>query len=333
VALVVVTGASGFLGGAIARALIDRGDRVRCVQRSDVPELRKLGAEFVACDLCGPGVEVERALAGAAAVVHVAAKAGVWGSMQAFMAANATTTDHVLQACKVNGIRKFVYTSTPSVVHHGGDVEGADESAPLRPDPRSPYAVSKAHAESLVRAANSPKMATVALRPHLIWGPGDTQLTARIVARAKAGRLRLVGGGYKVIDGTYIDNAVEAHLLALDRVEPGAACAGKVYFVANGEPMPQRELVNGILAAAGLPACDATIPAWLAYAVGAVLEGAWRLLGREDEPLMTRFVARQLATAHWYRLDAVRSDLGYQGKVKTAEGLRRLAQALRHQGR
>ncbi len=331
-ALVVVTGASGFLGGAIARALLARGDRVRCVQRSDVADLRALGADFVRCDLSGGAAAVQAALAGADAVLHVAAKAGVWGSQEQFDAANITATAQVIAACRHNGVARLVYTSTPSVVHSGGDVEGADESAPLHPDPRSAYAVSKAAAETLVRAANDQRLATVALRPHLIWGPGDTQLTARIVARAQAGRLRLVGGGDKLIDGTYIDNAVEAHLLALDRLTVGAPCAGRAYFVANGEPVPQRVLVNGILAAAGLPPCGKGIAPWAAYVAGAILEWIWHLLGREDEPLMTRFVARQLATAHWYRLDAVRRDLGYQGKVKTDEGLRRLAQAFQTTG-
>ncbi|MBM4343496.1 MAG: NAD-dependent epimerase/dehydratase family protein [Deltaproteobacteria bacterium] len=324
-ALVVVTGASGFLGGALARALLGRGDKIRCVQRSAAPELRALGAEVVQCDLSGDPAAVARAFAGAEAVLHVAAKAGVWGPARVFEAANFTATAQVIEGCKANAIGKLVYTSTPSVVHAGGDVEGVDEAAPLHPDPRSAYAVSKAAAETLVRAANGPDLATVALRPHLIWGPADTQLTARIIARARAGRLRLVGGGLKVIDATYVDNAVEAHLLALDRLGVGAACAGKAYFVANGEPMPQRDLVNGILGAAGLPPCQSSIAPWAAYAAGATLEVVWRLLRRQDEPLLTRFVARQLATAHWYRLDAVRRDLGYQGKVTTAEGLTRLA--------
>ncbi len=328
-ALVVVTGASGFLGGAIARALLERGDRVRCVQRSDAPALLARGAQIARCDLSGDPTAVARAVGAADAVLHVAAKAGVWGHWRQFESANFTATANIIAACRANGIGKLVYTSTPSVVHSGGDVEGADESAPLHPDPSSAYAVSKAAAETLVRAANEPSLATVALRPHLIWGPCDTQLTARIVARAKAGRLRLVGGGHKVIDGTYIDNAVEAHLLALDQLSPDAACAGKAYFIANGEPMPQRALVNGILGAAGLPPCEKSVAPWLAYAVGAVLEGLWRLVGRQDEPLMTRFVARQLATAHWYRLDGARRDLGYQAKVTTAEGLRRLADSLR----
>lgn len=325
--MIVVTGGGGFLGGAIVRQLLARGDVVRSVQRSDAPALRVLGAEVVQADLADLAA-TRRALQGASAVIHVAAKAGVWGTYASYFSANVTATQNLLQVCRELGIGKFVYTSTPSVVHAGGDIEGQDESAPVASHFDTAYPATKALAEQAVLAANSPQLATVALRPHLIWGPGDTQLTARIVARARAGRLRLVGGGKKRIDGTYIDNAAAAHLLALDKVGPGAACAGKAYFIAQGEPMPQKQLIDGILHAAGLPPCDRSIAPAAAWLVGLVLEGIWTLLGRQDEPLMTRFVARQLATAHWYDLSAAHRDLGYQATVSTAEGLRRLQLAL-----
>lgn len=325
--MIVVTGGGGFLGGAIVRQLLARGDVVRSVQRSDAPALRVLGAEVVQADLADLAA-TRRALQGASAVIHVAAKAGVWGTYASYFSANVTATQNLLQVCRELGIGKFVYTSTPSVVHAGGDIEGQDESAPVASHFDTAYPATKALAEQAVLAANSPQLATVALRPHLIWGPGDTQLTARIVARARAGRLRLVGGGKKRIDGTYIDNAAAAHLLALDKVGPGAACAGKAYFIAQGEPMPQKQLIDGILHAAGLPPCDRSIAPAAAWLVGLVLEGIWTLLGRQDEPLMTRFVARQLATAHWYDLSAAYRDLGYQATVSTAEGLRRLQLAL-----
>lgn len=321
---VLVTGGGGFLGGAIVRRLVARGDRVRSVQRSDAPELRALGVEVVQADLADLA-GVLAAAQGCAAIVHVAAKAGVWGSEDSYFRANVLGTGNVLQACRTHGIGKLVYTSTPSVIHAGGDVEGVDESTPVATHFATAYPRTKAEAERLVLLANGPELATVALRPHLIWGPGDPQLTARIVARAKAGRLRLVGGGGKLIDSVYIDNAAHAHLLALDRVAPGAACAGQAYFITQGEPMPQKALIDGILAAAGLPPCTRSVAPNVAYALGAVLELAWTLLGREDEPLMTRFVARQLATAHWYDITAARRDLGYVPQVTVAQGLERLA--------
>ncbi len=322
--MIVVTGGGGFLGGAIVRRLLARGEAVRSVQRSDAPQLRELGAEVVRADL-GDTAAVMTALEGCDAVLHVAAKAGAWGSRESFHRANVIGIENVLAACRTLGIRKLVYTSTPSVIHSGGDVEGVDESAPYATHFDAHYPATKAHAERLVLAANGPTLATVALRPHLIWGPGDTQLTARVLARARAGRLRLVGGGEKLVDSVYVDNAVLAHVLALDALGPGAPCAGKAYFVTQGEPMPQRELINGILAAAGLPPCTKSVSPGLAVGVGALLEGVWTLLRRSDEPPMTRFIARQLATAHWYDISAVKRDLGYAPEVSVADGLARLA--------
>jgi nucleoside-diphosphate-sugar epimerase len=214
------------------------------------------------------------------------------------------------------------------VIHAGGDVEGVDESAPLATHFDTAYPATKAEAESLVLSANGPMLATVALRPHLIWGPFDPQLTARVLARGRAGRLRLVGGGIKKIDSVYIDNAVSAHLLALDRLVPGAPCAGRAYFISQDAPMRQCDLVNGILAAGGMPPCNKFISPGAAYLAGAVMEFVWRVMGREDEPMMTRFLAKQLGTAHWYDISAAKRDLGYVPTVSIAEGLARLKDSL-----
>ena len=175
-------------------------------------------------------------------------------------------------------------------------------------------------------AANGPDLATVAIRPHLIWGPGDTNLGPRIVARSKAGRLRLVRAPGKRVDACYIDNAVDAHLLAAERLAPDAACAGNAYFVTNDEPVEVAALINGILRAAGEPPCERYLSAGLAYAAGAVMELAWRLLRLAGEPPMTRFLAKQLATSHWYDLAATREDLGYDPRVDTREGMAKLAE-------
>ena len=233
-------------------------------------------------------------------------------------------TKDVLEACRVHGIPKLVYTSTPSVVHAGGDVEGVDETAPYAEHFEAPYPRTKAEAERMVLAANGADLATVALRPHLIWGPGDNHLVPQMIARQRQGTLRLVGGGHKLVDSVYIDNAVEAHLLAAERLEPGAVCAGRAYFISQGQPVTIAELVNGILDAAGLGPVRRSISPRAAYAAGWVLEHAYRLLRLSGEPRMTRFLARQLATAHWYDISAARRDLGYEPEVSIEEGLARL---------
>jgi nucleoside-diphosphate-sugar epimerase len=235
----------------------------------------------------------------------------------------------VIAACRAHRIERLVYTSTPSVVSAGGDLEGVDESVPYPAHFEAEYPRTKALAERLVLEANGPELRTVALRPHLVWGPGDTQLVARIVARARAGKLRLVGDGKALIDVVYVDNAAEAHLLAADRLEPGSPVAGKAYFISQGEPIPVGAMINAILAAAGLPAETRTVPPRVAWFAGWMLEGLHRVFRPGVEPRMTRFLARQLSTPHWFDISAARRDLGYSPRVSTEEGLRRLAKSLR----
>jgi 2-alkyl-3-oxoalkanoate reductase len=323
-----VTGGGGFLGSAIARKLVARGDAVRSLARGDYPGLRSLGIETIRGDVADPE-SVCRAAEGCDIIFHVAAKAGVWGPFADYYRANVEGTRNVISACRALGIHRLVYTSSPSVVFNGRDMEGVDESAPYPAHHEAPYPATKAEAERLVLAANTSDLAVVALRPHLIWGPGDNHLVPRIIARAKAGRLRKISGPPKRIDATFIDNAADAHLLAADKLGPGSAIAGKVYFIAQGEPIPLWELVNGILKAADLPPVTRTISPRLASFAGLACEGAYRLLGRSDEPPMTRFVARELSTAHWFNLEAARRDLGYHPAISTAEGLQRLAEWLR----
>lgn len=324
-----VTGASGFLGLALTRALAARGHHVRTFQRTRTPaldELARAGSVTVhGVDLGDRAASEHPAFEGLDALFHVAAKAGVWGPRGAYVRANVDATRHVLDACRRFGIAKLVYTSTPSVVHRGGDIEGGDESLPYGEHFPTAYPETKALAEREVLAANGATLATVALRPHLIWGPGDTNLTPRIVDRARRGRLALVGGGRKLIDGTYIDSAVHAHVLALEALAPSAPCAGRAYFIAQGEPTPVRELVLGIVGAYGLTPRVIDVPTGLAHVLGAVIEDVHRVLRIEREPPLTRFVVEQLATAHWYDLAAAERDLGYRAPVTTAEGLRRLA--------
>jgi nucleoside-diphosphate-sugar epimerase len=322
-ATMLVTGGGGFLGSAVARLLLERKCDVRSFSRGSYPALEALGVECHQGDIADAAA-VKRAASGCDAVFHVAAKAGVWGPYEEYYEANVRGTENVLAACRDHGIRRLVYTSSPSVVHGGGDIEGGDESLPYPDHFEAPYPETKAMAEQMVLAANGGDLATVSLRPHLIWGPDDNHLVPRIVQRGRSGRLRLVGDGRSKVDSVYIDNAAQAHLDAFDHLEPDAACAGRAYFITNGEPMAIGDLINGILAAAGIPPVTRTVPVGVAVAAGRFLETAHRLVVPAREPQMTAFLARQLATAHWFDISAARRDLGYQPKVSIADGLVRL---------
>ena len=279
-------------------------------------------------DLADPGV-VARAAEGCDVVFHVAAKAGTWGPVAEYQRANVEGTRNVVAACRSQGVGRLVYTSSPSVVFNGQDMENIDESAPYPTHHDAAYPATKAEAERLALAANDADLAVVALRPHLIWGPGDNHLVPRILARARGRRLRRIGSLPKLVDSTYIDNAADAHVQAADRLSVGGPVAGKAYFISNGEPRPVWDLVNMILNAAGLPPVGRAVPAWAALAAGTACEAVYRALGAANEPPMTRFLARELATAHWFNLAAARRDLDYRPRVSLEEGMRRLATWLR----
>jgi len=323
---VLVTGGGGFLGGAILRRLLEAGHTLRTLARGDYPALRALGVETLQGDIAAY-VAVEAAVRHCDAVVHTAAKAGAWGPYLEYYDTNVLGTQNVINACKRCGVSRLVYTSTPSVAFAGADQEGATEAAPYPEKFLAAYPRTKAMAERLLLAANSKELATIALRPHLIWGPGDTQLGPRIVERAHAGKLRIVGSGRQLVDATYVENAAHAHLLALDRLAPGSACAGKAYYITNAEPWPIADILNGILEASGLPPVTRRISPGLAYAAGTILETVYTLLRKRTEPPMTRFIARQLGTAHWYDISAAQRDLGYAPLVSMREGLDRLKES------
>jgi nucleoside-diphosphate-sugar epimerase len=325
---VLVTGGAGFIGGGIARRLAAVGCAVRSLSRRRYPELEAAGITSIAGDLTDREA-VLAAAEGCSIVFHVAALAGYWGRRADFERTNIAGTESVLAACRAHGIDRLVFTSSPSVTFAGRDQQGVDESEPYPDRHLSDYPRTKAIAERAVRAAADGSLATVSLRPHLVWGPGDPHFLPRLVERARAGRLKLVGDGSARVDSTYIDNAVDAHLAAASRLRPGAPLSGRAYFISNGEPIAIGTLIRGLLDAAGIEEPRiGSVPGGVAFTVGALLEGLHRGLRLRGEPAVTRFVARQLATDHWFDLSGAQRDFGWSPRVSNREGFSRLRAAL-----
>lgn len=316
---VLVTGATSLLARRTAEALLARGDEVVAFQRGESP----LPTTQVRGDI-RDRVAVDRAAAGCDAVVHAAAKVGVVGGWEDYRSVNVDGTANVVDAVRHHGIGRLVHVSTPSVAHAGHSLVGAGAAPPVTGRRGAWYAESKALAEQLV-LARSGDVPVVVIRPHLVWGPGDTQLVGRIVERARGGRLALVGDGAALVDTTYIDNAASALVAALDAAVPGAPCVGRAYVIANGEPRPIRELLVGICRAAGLDVVPRRVPRRVAAAAGALVERMWGPLRRPGEPPLTRFLAEQLGTAHWFDPRPARVELGWVPEVSIDDGLARLA--------
>lgn len=319
---VLVTGASGFLGRATAAAVRDAGHDVRTFQR------RPSGVDGVEDSLGSmtDAAAVERAVAGVDAVVHLAAKVSLAGDAADFARINVDGTRTLLAAARTAGVGRFVSVSSPSVAHTGSSLAGAGADPAEPTAARGHYARTKAAAELLALAADEPGFAVVAVRPHLVWGPGDTQLVGRIVARARAGRLPLLDSGAALIDTLFVDNAASAMVAALEHAADDAV-HGNAYVVTNGEPRPVAELLAGICTASGVPAPRLHVPAGLARVAGSVVEAVWRVRPGADEPPMTRFLAEQLSTAHWFDQRRTRRDLHWSPAVSVDEGLDRLARS------
>jgi 2-alkyl-3-oxoalkanoate reductase len=312
---------------------VARGDRVRALCRGRYPELDALGVETVRADLRDRSAVVE-ACRGVDGVFHVAAKAGIWGPWKQYHDINVLGTQHVIDGCLEHGVGRLVYSSSPSVTFDGSDQCGVDESAPYPKRWLCHYPHSKALAEELVLCANGRAgLLTCSLRPHLIWGPRDRHLIPRLLDRARRGRLRRVGDGTNLIDMVYVENAAAAHLLAADALRPGAPPAGRAYFITQGEPVNCWGWIDEILALAGLPPVEKSISRQAAWRLGALMEAAYALLRLPGEPPMTRFLAAQLATSHYFGIRRAREDFGYRPAVSTEEGMDCLAADLRAGGR
>lgn len=325
--LILVTGGGGFLGSHIVDKLLERGDRVRVLGRRQYPGLAKRGVDCRRGDLADASV-VRKAVAGCDGIIHTAALPGVGGDFDVYYRTNYTGTKNVIDAAIACNVRRLVYTSTPSVVHAGKSIEAGDETLPYPLTYSNPYAATKAQAERLVLNMNSPSLSTVAIRPHLIFGPGDTQLIPKLLERARSGRLRRVGRGRNLVSVSYVENVADAHLLALDKLGPNGPAGGKVYFINEPEPVNCWDFINRIVEGAGLPRITRGVPFPLAYAAGWLCEMVYAFLRKPGDPPVTRFLAEQLATDHWFKTGRAERELGWRPNVGLEEGVRRLLEDL-----
>ncbi len=326
-----VTGGGGFLGRAIVELLLSEGHEVTSLSRGAYPELEALGVRHVRADLADAPA-MRAAFRGQETVFHSAGKAGVWGPAREYERANVDATRNVIAACEQHRVPRLVYTSSPSVVFDGRDQVQAGNELPYPARYLAHYPRTKAIAERMVLGANARwSLATCALRPHLIIGPRDPHLVPRLVARARAGRLAIVGDGQNEVSLTHVENAARAHLDAALSLAPGAPHAGRAYFVVQSEPVRLWDWIGALLCELGLEPPRRRVPLALAYAAGGAMEACWRALRRAEEPPMTRFVALQLARTHTYDLEPARRDFGFRERIDmstaTAQVLASLRQA------
>lgn len=318
---IVVTGGGGFIGGAIARALKANGYHVLSLSRGDYPELREIGIETVRCDISKDVERVVNAFTGASAVFHVAAKVDMWGSYEDFYSSNVVSTRVVLDACRTKGVERLIYTSSPSVIADGEDLNNIDESYPYPDKYLGLYSLTKAQAEKEVLAACDENLQTISLRPHLIWGPGDNHFVPTILERARSGRLICVGRGKNLTDLTYIDDCVQAHICALEALEKNPECRGKAYFISQGDPVNLWDWINQILKIHGIAPVRRKIPTALAYSTAWLLEKIASLSKTGKVPLFTRFLVKEMATNHYFNISAAKRDLGFKPRYTIAEAL------------
>ncbi len=319
-----VTGGGGFLGRGIVNRLLKEGHEVRVLGRRDYPDLRLKGVELVRTDISNKEA-VMTACSCVDIVFHVAAITSIWGKRENFYNANVIGTRNIIEGCIKSGIKKLVYTSSPSVAFDAANHLEMDETAPYPDKYLAFYPETKAIAEKEVLEANGKEsLMTVALRPHLIWGPGDTNLIPRLINRARKGKVRIVGDGGNLIDTVFIDNAVDAHMLAADKLVEGSPVCGSAYFITNGEPVNCWNWINSLLEGFNIPPITNRVSFKAAYRAGFVLETIYRWLDLRSEPRMTRFLAAQLATDHTYSIEKAKKELGYNPKISIEEGMKEL---------
>jgi nucleoside-diphosphate-sugar epimerase len=320
---ILVPGGGGFLGKAVVDRCLRRKDRVTSFSRKFHDNLKTSGVTQIQGDIADFPV-VEQACRGMEIVFHIAAIAGIWAKYEKFYQTNFIGTRNIIEACIQNQVPYLVYTSSPSVIFTGSDMMGVDESVPYTKQFSAYYPKTKAMAEKAVRAAGEAEsgLKTIILRPHLIWGPRDNHLVPGILSRGK--HLARIGNGNNLVDTIYIDNAADAHLLAADCLRRNPELSGRIYFISQDDPVPLWDMVDAILEAGGLPPVNKSISPGIARLIGSCFERIYSALNIKKEPPMTRFLAEELSTSHWFDITAAKKDLGYFPAVSTNEGLRRL---------
>ncbi|GAA1961839.1 NAD-dependent epimerase/dehydratase family protein [Kitasatospora viridis] len=324
---VLVTGGTGFLGLEICRQLVARGTETVSISRRPSAELAELGVRQYHGDLADLAdlAVLARAANGCGAVVHNAALAGCSGPLRPYWRTNVVGTLNVIAACRLQAVPALVYTSTASVVFRPGGLENVDERLGYPRRHLAAYPMTKAKAEEIVLAANGPSLATVSLRPHLIWGPGDPHFTPALLRSVHGGRLFMPGDGSVLVDSTHVRTAAHAHLLALDRLHAGHRSSGRAYFITQGEPLPVGSLALLLLAAAGVTARWQALPRTLVHLAATARDLGARLPGSTDTHALSRFITAELTHPHWFDLTAARTDLGFAPPVTLTEGLTQLA--------
>jgi 2-alkyl-3-oxoalkanoate reductase len=317
---ILITGAGGFLGRHLAAALLLKGHKVGNFSRKNHPALQKIGIDTICGDLQDEAA-VLAAFKGMEVVFHVASRVGIWGDYNDYYKTNVIGTGNVIKACRANGIKKLIYTSTPSVVFDWGDFCGVDETTPYSKNFHGHYAKTKAIAEQIVLQANNDQLCTVALRPHLIIGPDDPHLIPRLVDAAKHGRLKIVGTGKNLVDVTYIENAVDAHILAFEKLSPQSKLAGQAYFIGQERPVVLWDFINEILSRNNLPKITKKVPERVAFNIGLFFEYWYRLFRINGEPPMTRFVSLQFSRSHYFSHQKAKNDFGYEPKISIERAL------------
>ncbi len=325
-----VTGGGGFVGKAVVKNLLEQGVQTTVVGRHRYPEIESLGGECIVGNICDSAI-MEKAGEGVDIVFHIAALAGIWGAWKDYYSTNVLGTEVVVKSCRNNNVPMLVYTSTPSVVFNRTDIMGGDESLGYASDCLCHYAKSKVMAERIVLGANSPSLLTCAIRPHLIWGPGDPHLLPRLLESGRKKILKRVGDGSNLVDISYIDNVALAHILAAKNLSEKGTAAGKAYFVSQGEPVNLWDWINDLFIAMDIDKVQTSLSFPLAYRLGAVMEAIYKIFRLQKEPRMTRFLAEQLAKSHYFSTENARNDLGYQAVISTREGLQRTVQWFKEQ--